>query len=95
MCRLKTMIKVFGYVFLVIALLGGCAVAIEKAGSINEAPIVQATSGSENSDDSTAGMQTCLDLVETKPGDVAFIESHGWKIVCSQSGDSELDASGD
>ena len=89
------MIKVFGYVFLVMAVLGGCAVAMEKAGSKDEAPVVQATVGSDSYADSTAGMQTCLDLVETKPGDVAFIESHGWKIVCSVSGDPELDASGD
>ena len=89
------MAKVFGYVFLVLALLGGCAVGLEKLGAKDDAPVVQATAGAESSADSVAGLQTCLDLVESKPGDVAFIESHGWKIVCSASGDPELDASGD
>lgn len=88
------MAKVFGYVFLVLVILGGCAVGLEKVSSREDKPVIQATVGSQDNNES-AGLQFCLDLVATKPGDVKFIEKYGWKIVCSQSGDSELDASGD
>lgn len=89
------MAKLFGSIVAFILLLGGCAVAMDKASSRNDVPVVQATDGATGDNSGSNTLQFCIDLVDTKPGDTAFIQAHGWKIVCSQSGDPELDASGD
>ena len=89
------MTKLFAWVFGFIVLISGCTYAFDKAGQRNDTPLVQATSDSTNGEATSNILQHCLDMVAAKPGDVAFVEKHGWKIVCSQSGDPELDATGD
>ena len=89
------MAKLFGGIFLFILTIGGCTYALDKTNSAKDAPIVQATNGSDSNSAESNILAHCLEMVAAKPGDVAFIEKYGWKIVCSQSGDPELDASGD
>ena len=89
------MTKLFAWVFGFIVLISGCTYAFDKASQRNDTPLVQATSDSTYGEATSNILQHCLDMVAAKPGDVAFIEKYGWKIVCSQSGDPDLDATGD
>ena len=56
---------------------------------------VQETPESGNNASGSNELDECLALVAGKPGDTQFVESYGWKIKCTLSGDPELGDSGD
>jgi len=98
------MAKLFGWVLGVVLVLGAGGLLLDDEVS-SDPGLVQETAGSGIVAEETAGseindlgsneMDNCLALVAAKPGDTQFVESYGWKIVCTLSGDPELGDSGD
>jgi hypothetical protein len=92
--------QIFITIIVIIALMGGCAYALE--GSNRSARNPDPTIASTFDPSATAGpangsnkIEYCNSVVATQPGDVEIVLTWGWKIVCVQSGDPILFEHGD
>jgi hypothetical protein len=92
--------QIFIMIVSMVALMGGCAYALE--GSNRAARNPDATIAATFDPSATGGpssgsniIEYCNDVVATQPGDVAIVLTWGWKIVCVQSGDPILFEHGD
>ncbi len=92
--------KIFIMIGVIIALMGGCAYALE--GSNRSARNPDATIAATFDPSATGApasgsniIEYCNSVVATQPGDVAIVLTWGWEIVCVQSGDPILFEQGD